>query len=239
MDPAFSGDVQSRLQSTGAFTTVDTFDARSAIDGGSGTPTAGQLAAYDAVLAFSNNPFSDAVLLGDRLATYHDQGRGVVVALFSNAGNSNARMQGAYGTQANGYALLNYTSGSYIYPSDWLGDVLESQSPLMTGVASFAASAAYRSTANVISGRGVVVARWRGGGQEPLVLRGTRGNRTLVELNFFPTSSSGFVSGWTGDGASLLRNALKYSRCMLCGPGTFAGSGAWWGRFRLRVLQNH
>ncbi len=219
-DPlALALDVQASLRGTGAFVTVDLFDARS------GTPTAAQLASYHAVLAYSNYRFSDSMLLGDRLATYHDQGGGVVVAMIANAGNNSVRLQGVYGTVASGYCLLDYSLGGYSFSPNSLGDLVEPQSPLLTGVAAFAATDAYRSTAPVVSGRGVVVARWRSGGMEPLLLRGARGNRTLVELNFAPFSSKVYNNFWTGDGAALLRNALKYSRCMLCGPGTFAAAG--------------
>jgi hypothetical protein len=210
--------VQATLRGTGAFSSVDFFDANAA------TPTASQLAAYHAVFVYSWLGFSDAALLGDRLATYHDQGGGVVVVFAANHANG-YNLRGAYGTVTNGYALMNYAQGGFIYPSDALGEVKEPQSPLMAGVASLSAGEAYRSTAPVISGRGVVVARWRGGGQEPLVTRGTRGNRTLVELNFYPPSSSARSPLWSGDGAALMRNAIKYSRCMLCEPGTFAAAG--------------
>ncbi len=54
------------------------------------------------------------------------------------------------------------------------------------------------------------------------MLRGARGNRTLVELNFWPVEA---YQNWTGDGVALMRNALKFSRCMPCGPGTFASAG--------------
>ena len=218
-------DVQQTLQGMNAFATVDTFDARSVSDGGIGTPSAAQLAEYDAVLTFSVWDYADAGLMGDRLAAYHDQGGGVVVATAANAGAHPARLQGAYGAVGNGYALLDYASGGYTENPDSMGAVLEPQSPLMAGVASFAAQQARQGTASVVAGRGVVVARWAGGGQEPLVLRGTRGNRTLVELNFWPLSSSVLSWAWTGDGGLLMRNGLKYSRCMPCGMGTYAGAG--------------
>jgi hypothetical protein len=217
-------DIQSKLRDTGAFSTVDTFDARSASYGGSGTPTASHLAAYHAVLAFcSDQGFADRDLLGDRLAAYHDQGGGVVVA---NSVHS-ISLGGAYGDVANGYALLDYAQWGEILPSDSLGDVLEPQSPLMYGVTALSAEFAFRNTAPIIAGRSVVVARWRGGGQEPLVLRGTRGGRTLVELNFYPPSIGVHYALWTGDGAALLRNGLKYSRCIImsCGPGSYTDAG--------------
>ncbi len=217
-------DVQAKLLGTGAFAAVDI------LDGNAGTPTLAQLAAYDAVLVSSEADFADASLLGDRLAAYHDGGGGVVVAYGATHVASGLRwsqaVRGAYGTPERGYALLDYASGGYMGPPDSLGEVLEPQSPLMAGVASLAASGAVRSTAAVVAGRGIVVARWSSGGREPLVLRGAKGDRTLVELNFHPVSSSIESIFWTGDGAALMRNALKYSRCMPCGPGTFAAAGA-------------
>jgi hypothetical protein len=113
---------------------------------------------------------------------------------------------GAYGTAVNGYALVDYSASGSQGGAGSLGTVLEPESPLMYGVASFSASTALRSN-NAVTQNAVVVARWASG--EPLVLRGTRGSRTLVELNFSP-----LYSAWTGDGAVLLRNALKYSRCI-------------------------
>ena len=222
----WAADVQAKLRGTGAFATVELFDARI------GTPTAAQLAAYHAVLAFSGEgaDFHDPAALGDGLAAFHDAGGGVVVAAFANGGlGPGTRLLGAYGNASNGYALLDYALGTSanLSDSDALGDVLEPGSPLMAGVASLSAVQAYRSTAPVVGGRGVVVARWRGGGGEPLVVRGARGSRTLVELNFYPPSDQARSGFWTGDGTALLRNALKYSRCIFCGgPGTFSAAGA-------------
>ena len=216
-------DVQGTLWATGAFDIVDAFNPTT-----SGTPQASQLAAYHAVVLYaSGQSLPDTTLLGDRLAAYHDQGGGVVVMFATNMASWADNLQGAYGNPANGYALLDYAAGGFINPTDTLGEVLEPESPLLAGVSSFNASAAYRSTAPVISDRGVVVARWGDGGLEPLVVRGARGGRTLVELNFFPMSGKSFAWAWSGDGAALLRNALKYSRCMLpsCGPGTFLAAG--------------
>ncbi len=240
-DISYTSDVQSKLQGTRSFATVDIFDA------GAATPTAEKLAAYHAVVACGLNPPQDATLLGDRLADYHDQGGGVVVTTFANAYRNMAMLQGAYALPANGYALLDSGTSPLDYGGrnttpNSLGDRLEPQSPLLNGVAYLTAAAAFRSTAKVISGRGIVVARWSGGGNEPLVVRGARGNRTLVELNFFPVSTSVLTRSWTGDGAALLRNALKYTRCLpaSCGPGTYSvvgetrrnglkhgGSGCW------------
>ena len=230
-DPKYVTDVQTTLQSTGAFNKVECFDASTA------TPTSAQLASYDAVLVYSNRDFWNAEILGDRLATFHDNGGGVVVAMYANSGNLDGNiLAGAYGTAANGYALLNYNLGGKSDIADSLGEVLELQSPLMAGVTSFTSSLASRSTAPVITGRAVVVVKWSGGGKEPLVVRGVRGSRTLVELNFFPVSSRTLSNQWTGNGAELLRNALKYSRCKLCQPGTFSVTGEEQHRGKRHVL---
>ncbi len=205
---SYEGDVQAALQRTGAFAAVDTFNA------GSSTPAASLLAAYHAVFVFCNNDFGDGALLGDRLAAYHDQGGGVIVV---EAANVNGRLRGTYGTPANSYALLDYAAGAWAYGWNSLGDVLEPESPLLTGLASFS-TLTYWSTAPVVSSVGVVVVRWQNG--LPLVLRGARGERTLVELNFWPSPTN---QDWA---AGLMLNAIKYSRCKLCAPGTFAAAGA-------------
>ena len=219
-DISHAADVQEKVNGTNSFTAVDTFDANFA------TPTPSHLDAYDTVLVFNNGSFSDATRFGDLLAAYHDKGGGVVLAFLSGQQErwSDNISMGAYGTPANGYLILDYVSGNVTSTPESLGDLLEPESPLLLEVGSLAASLAYRSTAPVING-GIVVARWGGGGREPLVVRGVRGNRTLVELNFYPASSSVDPALWTGDGAALMRNALKYSRCMTCRAGTFSFAG--------------
>jgi hypothetical protein len=221
--PSSCAYVKSILFGTGAFTTVDTFDARSASSGGSGTPSASLLGGYCAVIVYSNDPFADATLLGNRLAAFHDQGGGVVVTYPANTPKWGGMLQGAYSLPANGYALMNYAQGDFRNTGDNM-QIIDSQSPLMTGITSLTATFSDHSTAPTISGRAVVVAQWRFS-TFPLVLSGMRGNRTLVELNFFPPRN------WAGDGALLLRNGLKYSQCMQTRTvqcsllGTFSAAG--------------
>ena len=219
-DISYAADVQENLNGTNSFTAVDLFDATFA------TPTSSQLGAYDAVLVFNNRSFSNGTRFGDLLAAYHDQGGGVVVAFLSKQQEqwSDSIFKSAYGIPANGYTIIDHISGDVTSTPESLGDLLEPWSPLLTEVASLEASLAYRSTAPVING-GIVVAQWGGDGREPLVVRGVRGNRTLVELNFFPASSSVNPALWTGNGTALMRNALKYSQCMTCHAGTFSFAG--------------
>jgi hypothetical protein len=217
-DVSYAADVQATVRGTNSFTAVDTFDATLA------APTSSLLESYDAILVFNNRSFSNGTRIGDLLAAYHDQGGGVVVAFLFKTRGSNSTLMGTYGTPANGYIVIDYDLGDFTSTPDSLGNLSESQSPLLTGVVSLSALLAYRSTSPVING-GVVVAQWGGGGQEPLVVRGVRGNRTLVQLNFFPASASVDPALWTGDGAALMRNALKYSRCMQCRAGAISFAG--------------
>ena len=66
--------LQSQILAEPGVTGVDLFDASSA------TPTLAQLQPYNIVVAFSNNPYADAVGMGNVLADYADTG-GIVVGL--------------------------------------------------------------------------------------------------------------------------------------------------------------
>src|SRR4051794_4030058 len=60
----WNADVQAKIQATGLFTQVDAFLVAST------TPTLAELLAYDSVLAYSDNGFSNAIAMGDVLADY-------------------------------------------------------------------------------------------------------------------------------------------------------------------------
>ena len=200
-------------------------------DANADTPDATFLAGYHAVLVYSDYVFLDPVLLGDNLAAYHDQGGGVVVGLWANRGRGvedySSTLQGKFGNASNGYSLLDYSQGDYSCNENTLGEHVEPQSPLLAGVNSLSIGYGCWSTAPVVENRSVIVAKWGSG--EPLVLRGVRGNRTLVELNFYPVSSQVDSNYYLmGDGAALLRNALKFSRCTACGPGPCPAPGEVW-----------
>ena len=73
----WNSDVQSKIASTNLFTQVDAYLASNS------TPTLAQLLAYDAVFVYSDTSFSNPIAMGDVLADYMDQGRGVVIATFA------------------------------------------------------------------------------------------------------------------------------------------------------------
>ena len=190
-------DVQQKMQATGAFTQVDIFQANTA------TATVAQLQAYDVVLVFADGGFQDPIATGDNLATYWDGGGRVVVATFANC--LGIGFTGRFGTPANGYVLISPMGQEQ--PTDSLGTILEPMSPLVAGVATLSATAAYRSSGGVING-GIVVAQWKSG--KPLIVRGVVKGRNRADLNMFPPSGTVRNDLWMGDGAAILKNALIY-----------------------------
>ncbi len=188
-------DVQSKLQGTGAFATVDTMACNTT------TPTVAQLQAYQSVLVFSDTGFADAATLGNNLATYQAAGGYVVVATFANA----SVLLG--GTWASGGYNLIATSGQQA-PSESLSLIIvDSSSPLVSGVSTLTATSAYQSTGGVANG-GVTVAEWGGG--TPLIVKGSKNGFNRAELNFYPPSSTSRSDFWIGDGATIMKNALLY-----------------------------
>jgi len=188
-------DVQMRLMATMAFSAVDIFSANQS------TPTLNQLQPYDAILVFSDSGFADATGLGNVVANYFDQGGRVVIATFANA---SVPIQGTWAQRQ-----LIQPSGQE-EPNDSLGMINEPNSPLVAGVKTLTATAAYRSTGGAING-GVVVAQWQSG--KPLIIRGVINGRNVATVNMYPPSAgqtTGRQDFWMGDGANLLRNALLF-----------------------------
>ncbi len=201
---SWNSDVQTKLQDTGLFTSVDAFDAT--------FPTLAQVQAYDAVLVYSDNPMSNAAPLGDVLADYVDLGGGVVVATFFFYSTSSNDMGMAGALATDGYLPLTVASqgGS----SGLTMNVLDWSHPIMAGVSSFngGSSSFQNSSISVVSGANAV-ADWSNG--QPLVAEWspswTAG--TVVGLNFFPPSSSARTDFWDAstDGDLLMANALVFS----------------------------
>ena len=192
---------------------IDTFDATSS------TPTLSILQPYDAVFVWANSQFSSAAGIGDVLGQYWDAGGAVVPAMMSLVFSC---LQGRFGSNSNGYMLIDGTASNNNGSSASLGTVVDPGSPLVSGVSALSAANAWCSTGAVINS-GVVVARWDNG--YPLVVRGTRAGRNLVALNMFPISSAKSSTWWSGDGANLMRNALLYSKCTKCSSGKYAAAG--------------
>jgi hypothetical protein len=167
---------------------VEYFDAQT------GTPTIGQLMAYDAVGAHSNYPYSDPTALGNVLAAYVDSGRGVVLGSASFATGwamGGTIMTGSYATIGVGSVDLTPTTMGWY----------NSGHPVMVGVTSvaekFASTSAFAASAES-------VARWTDG--RPYVA--VSANRKVVGVNQFPSIYA--YPERQGDWALVIHNALGF-----------------------------
>jgi hypothetical protein len=193
--PAWNTDVQTKLMATGAFSKVDVMACNQT------TPTLNQLQQYQSVLAFSDTSFANAGTLGDNLADYVTGGGYAVVAVFANASvalGGKWISQGFNLIAANGQTQPNENQALII---------VDNMSPLVAGVTKLTASSGYQSTGSVANG-GIVVAKWGDGA--PLIVRGVKNNKNRAELNFYPPSVTVRNDFWSGDGATIMKNALLY-----------------------------
>jgi cysteine-rich repeat protein len=201
--------LQSKLQATGSFATVDYLSASS-------TLTVAQLSAYDALAVYTFG--STSATFGDNLATYFEAGGGVVLFDYETQESSASGLSGQFETL---YALsTKISSSSWLSAGFTLGTILEPASPLMSGVTTFksaSTSGAYHLPASAFNKNSpIVVASYTDG--SPAVVRGVvasgpAAGRNLVEINCYgsasPTSSLGWDGTTTGD--KLVRNALLFS----------------------------
>ncbi len=195
-------DVQSKLQGTGEFTSVDVYDA------GAGTPLIGDLTPYDAIFVISDGGFADSVALGDVVADYTDLGGGVVTGVFSQHSlGSPLRMEGRFDT--GGYSAY-VGSGQGNAANQGLVATIPGHS-LLNNVASFnGGTAGYRNTV-VLEAGATLVATWDDG--EPLVAFNTTNGSSVVGLNFYPPSTDIRADFWDAstDGVALMSNALNWT----------------------------
>lgn len=213
---------RSEVEGLGWFTSVDSFDARV------GTPEASLLANYDALLVFSNVPFQDRALLGDRLADYYDQGGGVVVSMFGNA-DTNMGLSGRWVAQNYG-SFLPIGFLGFDGPHT-LGTVHQPGHFLMQGVETFdGGPGSWRPLATNLLPGSTRIASWSDGS----ILAAIPNSPRIVDLGWHPGSYGACGSGgWdpTTDGWVMLRNALMYA-CLgdnlgqsYCGPAVPNSSG--------------
>jgi hypothetical protein len=212
-DPAWTEDVRTKLDASGAFAEVATlpesrFDA--------GTPSLQALQAFDAVYVWTDWSFTDPAAVGDVLADYVDGGGHVVVSTFA-----------AYAGGIEG----RFATGGYLptTPGDAWGGTHHTlvpdlpDHPLLAGVASFdGGPGSYHNTGLTVREGSTLVAHWSSG--EPLVV--VRDQVTL--LNFFPPSSDSYPEFWDAstDGTQLMVNALGASTDEA--PGFTSAAAATW-----------
>ena len=199
---AGANDVRSKLRSLTLFSRVDVIDVSAPV-----APALSTLMQYDAVLTWSSSNYGDPVGLGNVLADYVDQNRGVVQSVFSYDPSAGVHLEGRWATE--GYRPL--TEGLPAPPPSaplTLMPVLPLHA-MLSGVASFNGGvSSYHSVAGLDAAT-TLVANWSDG--LPLAAFGTRptGGR-VVGLNMYPPSSDARADLWdrTTDGARLMANAL-------------------------------
>ncbi|WP_222615311.1 Ig-like domain-containing protein [Persicimonas caeni] len=201
-DPSYVPDVQTKLQGSGAFTSITLHNANQA------TPSLTELQQYDAVLVYSNSSFASPVALGDVLADYVDAGGHVVLATFGMQGSSSSLgLQGRFISA--GYAPI---TGSGQDQNTRLTLVKELPNhELLAGVNTFdGGSSSYHNASATLTSGAELVASWSNG--LPLVAALTPSNGRTVSLNFFPPSSDIRSDFWESntDGTQLMVNALTW-----------------------------
>ena len=197
-------DVKTKLMDTGNFQAIHLFDASQ------NTPTLELLHEYSSVMVFSDQEFSNAVLLGNNLADYIDAGGGVVDCTFSNDSPTSSRsIKGRYLKES--YAPY-YSYGSKEYPNSFFSLYsLDDEHPLLKDVNNFNGGYfSYQSDIVLIEG-GSRVATWSNE-KDLITYRTPSAAGTVVNLNFFPVSSDISLDFWDSstDGALIMRNALTY-----------------------------
>ncbi len=201
---AFFTDPANKMLATGQFASVTLINA------GLETPSVFDLMSFDAVLVWSNFDFADAAALGDNLADYVDNGRGVVLAVYGNTSNTAGRfLSGRWDTD--NYDVVVAQAGT-TQGSASLGAVQQPAHQIMQNVASFAGGtqSARPTTASLQFGS-ASVAQWSDG--KPLAAIRTDLPSRRVDLGFYPPSDDVLFFFWNSntDGDWLLANALSFA----------------------------
>jgi hypothetical protein len=205
--------LQNSLRSAWAFASIDTLDASKTL------PQLSLLQQYDAAFVWSSGGAANPLVtsLGDVLAQYWDGGGAVVLAADANSGG---KLSGRFADRTAGYILIDGSAaaaGGNTGADSLIRDL--ASSPVLTGVNRLGAQQNGHSSGDLINGAVKVasVASGNWGSGWPLVLLGAKAGRPLVALNMYPVSAAVSGSGWTGDGAVLMKNAILFSVCSACG----------------------
>lgn len=159
------------------------------------TPTLNQLTAFDAILVYSNYYYNNSYQLGNVLASYVDQGGGVVTTVFENGGY--ARLNGNW---LNGYRVFsNGTRYGTAQASAFSDHTITEDISLIEGY--------YRSYATSLIDEGEIIASWDDG----YILAAEKEVASVkrVDLGLFP--EDGIYRGYSNyEGFRLIANALDY-----------------------------
>ena len=184
--------LQNQILAEPGVTACDLFDAFS------GTPTLQQLQQYNIVFAFSNNPWNDALAMGNVLADYEDGGGVVVVGTFAWGNRGGWNLAGRWMTA--GYTPYNSTSTTNF--SNNTANITNPGHPLMAGVTTL--TAFYRNGVTLASGA-TSVADWTDG-PSGVAFKSNNGH-TAVGINAYLAGSGG---GWSGQFGRVIVNAGRW-----------------------------
>lgn len=200
----WNADVQSKILGAGLFSQVDLIR----VDGANPIPTLSDLLRYRSVLVYSDPGFSNNTNMGNVLADYVDQGRGVALATFVFWNSGALSLQGRLVTGN----YLPFTTGgqSQGSPLTLLKDL--PAHPILTNVNSLdGGTSSYHNSPIGVAAGATLVAHWNNG--QPLVGTKLPTMGRVVGLNFFPPSSDAASGLWLAntDGARLMANALLWA----------------------------
>ena len=199
-------DVKNKIIASNVFSVVQAHDKAT------GWPSLATLNTYDAILIFGHDgTFTSA--FGDNVASYIDNGGGVVNAVFSASyatGNNTLGIPGRFRT-GQYYLISSATQGSRNGAAQNMIKLLPSHE-LLNGVNTFGGGEFSSSGATVIN-NSTIAATW--GDNSPLIVYNDNigpGGARRVDLDFFPPSSTVDGRFWNAStsGVKILTNALEY-----------------------------
>lgn len=195
---------------------ADTFDVSVS------TPALTDLDAYDAILVYNEVPFADPVALGDVVAGFVEDGRGVVLA--GNVFATGYELQGRFVTQGfspfsntgtasspGGDLIISASDAAYQWlPGPTIGHPVFYGYRVMLGGA-----ASYQTTDLVEKAQSIRLGNWATIPPSPAVVAlepPVEGHGRVIALNFFPPNDLVDASSWSSatDGGKLLDGAIKW-----------------------------
>jgi hypothetical protein len=239
-DDLYNADVQQKISNTGKFVQVDAVNLNNRI------PTLPEAMSYDAILMWGGHVQFDpttATAVGNVLADYADNGRGVVISTFALGCDVSGFWIPTGRWDADRYHVMNPVISQDQDTRLYLGTIYDPSNPVMAGVTTFdGGSSSFYVPITTFATDSVRVADWSN--DVPLVaVKDLADLGRRVDLNFCPVSSDMrsdlWVVGTNGD--LLLANALQWasvpepSALALLGMSAF-GLLAWvWRRCRKAV----
>jgi len=172
------------------------------------TPTQEYLSQFNSILCFSYFGFSNANELGNRLATYVENGGGVIIMSYANCGTGNM-IKGAW--EINSYDPIIPSDTSRPPSPKGLGEIKRPDHPIMEGVLKFSGGEQNSHSPGRLNPNAQLIASWSHGA--PLVVELTNKIKgKIVGLNFYPTTNRAARSERppNTDGSKLIANALFY-----------------------------